>query len=335
MADEIDNELATELRKALKQPRNFALIARGVEPLKLFVQKKPLKLSELKTAKSELGGKQIKLGDRASTIIGVLEPSVPYPAETELMANVVTSSHHMSATMQDGRVHRMTELFGRLSPGASIEQARAELQATHGAIVTEHREAYPASDNFGIMAVPLRDQITSNARTVLLVLLAASGLIFVIACSNVANLILARSVRREGELAIRAALGATTGALRRTLLAESLLLCGAGALLGVLATGYLGVWALFGLAAFVADGALHGLVARAPAVAARVDLWPAALLVAAGLFQVSPLKSACPFNVAIGSPSTSMRTRSTSGKFAASVPSRQRTVASSASEPPG
>ena len=64
-------------------------------------------------------GKQIKLGDRASTIIGVLEPSVPYPAETQLIANVVTSSHHMSATMQDGRVHRMTELFGRLKPGAS------------------------------------------------------------------------------------------------------------------------------------------------------------------------------------------------------------------------
>ena len=179
-------------------------------------------------------GKQIKLGDRASTIIGVLEPSVPYPAETELMANVVTSSHHMSATMQDGRVHRMTELFGRLASGATLEQARAELKATHGAILVEHKEAYPVNDNFGIMAVPLRDQITSNARTVLLVLLAASGLIFVIACSNVANLILARSVRREGELAIRAALGATSGALRRTLLAESLVLCGAGALLGVL-----------------------------------------------------------------------------------------------------
>ncbi len=179
-------------------------------------------------------GKQIKLGDRASTIIGVLEPSVPYPSETELMANVVTSSHHMSATMQDGRVHRMTELFGRLAPGADLEQARAELQATHGAIVTEHREAYPVKDDFRITAVQLRDQITSPARTVLLVLLAASALIFIIACSNVANLILARSVRREGELAIRAALGATSGALRRTLLAESLVLCGAGALLGVL-----------------------------------------------------------------------------------------------------
>ena len=80
----------------------------------------------------------------------------------------------------------------------------------------------------------LRDQITSRARTVLLVLLAASVLVFIIACSNVANLILARTVRREGELAIRAALGASTGALRRTLLAESLLLCGAGAALGVL-----------------------------------------------------------------------------------------------------
>jgi putative ABC transport system permease protein len=176
----------------------------------------------------------LKLGDRASTIIGVLEPSVPYPSETELMANVVTSSHHMSATMQDGRVHRMTELFGRLAPGADLDQARAELQAAHGAIITEHKEAYPVKDDFRITAVPLRDQITSPARTVLLVLLAASALIFVIACSNVANLILARSVRREGELAIRAALGATAGALRRTLLAESLVLCGTGALLGVL-----------------------------------------------------------------------------------------------------
>jgi len=101
-------------------------------------------------------------------------------------------------------------------------------------MVADHHESYPKKADFRIDAVRLRDQITSPARTVLLVLLAAAALIFVIACSNVANLILARSVRREGELAIRAALGAGTGALRRTLLAESLLLCGAGAALGVL-----------------------------------------------------------------------------------------------------
>src|SRR5688572_23442997 len=101
-------------------------------------------------------------------------------------------------------------------------------------MLTAHKEAYPVKDDFRINAVPLRDQITSPARTILLVLLGASGLIFIIACSNVANLILARSVRREGELAVRAALGASKGALRRTLLAESVLLCGAGAALGVL-----------------------------------------------------------------------------------------------------
>ncbi len=178
-------------------------------------------------------GRTIRLGDRAATIVGVLEPSVPYPAQTEIIANVVTSPHHLDATMVDGRIHRMTELFGRLAPGADLESARAELRAIHGAMMTEHAEAYPVQSNFGINAVPLRDQITSPARTVLLVLLGASALIFVIACSNVANLILARSVRRESELAVRASLGASRGALRRTLLVESLLLCGAGALLGV------------------------------------------------------------------------------------------------------
>ena len=178
-------------------------------------------------------GKTIRLGSRTATIVGVLEPSVPYPAETEIIANVVTSPHHLDATMVDGRVHRMTELFGRLAPGVDLDAARAELRVVHGAILKEHPEAYPQKADFRIQAVPLRDQITSPARTVLLVLLAASGLIFIIACSNVANLILARSVRREGELAIRAALGAGSRALRQTLLAESLLLCGLGAILGV------------------------------------------------------------------------------------------------------
>ena len=178
-------------------------------------------------------GRVVRFGDRTATIVGVLEPSVPYPSETEIIANVVTSPHHLDATMVDGRVHRMTELFGRLAPGVELENALAELRTAHGAIMKEHPEAYPVKADFRIDAVRLRDQITSPARTVLLVLLAASGLVFIIACSNVANLILARSVKREGELAVRAALGASNAALRRTLLVESVLLCGAGAILGV------------------------------------------------------------------------------------------------------
>ncbi|MGB8591966.1 MAG: ABC transporter permease, partial [Candidatus Acidiferrales bacterium] len=179
-------------------------------------------------------GKTVRLGTRVATIVGVLEPSVPYPAETEIIANVVTSPHHLSATMITGRVHRMTELFGRLAPGATLESARAELRAVYGAMISAHPEAYSKRAEFQISAVRLRDQITSGARTILLVLLVASGLVFIIACSNAANLILARTIRREGELSIRAALGASTAALRRTLLADSLILCGAGAMLGVL-----------------------------------------------------------------------------------------------------
>jgi putative ABC transport system permease protein len=182
-------------------------------------------------------GKSIRLGTREATVVGVVEPSVPYPAETELMANIVTSPHHLSATMVTGRVHRMTELFGRLAPGVDLETAKAELRTVHASMVKQHPESYPASADFRIDTMRLRDQINSRARTVLLVLMAASVLVFIIACSNVANLILARSVRREGELAIRAALGASNSALRRTLLAESLLLCIAGAALGILSAG--------------------------------------------------------------------------------------------------
>ena len=173
-------------------------------------------------------------GDRSATIIGVLEPSIPYPADTEIMANIVTSPHHLSATMITGRVHRMTELFGRLASGATLDQARAELRTAYGAMIKDHPDDYSPQAHFQIDAKLLREQVTSGARTVLLVLLAASGLVFIIACSNVANLILARTVRREGELAIRAALGASASALRRTLLAESLILCVAGATLGVI-----------------------------------------------------------------------------------------------------
>ncbi|HEY1650231.1 MAG TPA: ADOP family duplicated permease [Terracidiphilus sp.] len=179
-------------------------------------------------------GKRVRVesfsGARSAVIVGVLQPSVPYPVATEIIANVVTSPHHLSATMVTGREHRMTEVFARLAPGANLDSARAELRTVYAAMLAAHPEVYKPEDHFQIDATRIHDQINARANTILWLLFAASGLLFVIACSNVANLVLARTVRRESELAVRSALGASTAALRRSLLAESIVLCGSGAL---------------------------------------------------------------------------------------------------------
>jgi len=182
-------------------------------------------------------GKTVRLesccGARPATVVGVLEPSVPYPVATEIIANIVTSPHHLSATMVTGREHRMTEVFARLAPGSSVDNARAELRSIYSAMVAAHPEVYKPEDHFKIDVARMHEQINSRANTILWILFAASGLLFVIASSNVANLVLARTVRREPELAIRSALGANTAVLRRSLLAESLVLCGSGAVAAV------------------------------------------------------------------------------------------------------
>ena len=183
-------------------------------------------------------GKTVRLesvsGARSATIVGVLEPSVPYPVETQIIANIVTSPHHLSATMVTGREHRMTEVFGRLAPGATVDTARAELQPVYSSMIGAHGEVYKPEQHWGISVTRMHDQINSRANTILWILFAAAALLFIIACSNVANLVLARTVRRESELAVRSALGASTSVLRRSLLAEGIVLCGSGAIAAVL-----------------------------------------------------------------------------------------------------
>src|SRR5215472_10077920 len=193
-------------------------------------------------------GKVIRLGSmmqiRSATIVGVLEPSIPYPADIEIIANIVTSPHHLSATMVQGREHRMTDVFGRLAPEANLKSVRAELRTMYAAMMAAHPEVYKPQYHYQINARLLRDQINGEARTILWLLLGAACLLFVIACSNVANLVLARTVRRESELAIRAALGGSSGAIRRSLLAEGLVLCGSGGAVGVLLA-----WPMFSVVA--------------------------------------------------------------------------------------
>ena len=110
-------------------------------------------------------GKQLRLESfdaRTATVIGVLEPSIPYPTDTAIVANVVMSAHHLDATMVTGRVHRMTELFGRLAPGVTLDQARAELQSVYSTMKKDHPEAYPTNADFKVDARLFRDQVTSD-----------------------------------------------------------------------------------------------------------------------------------------------------------------------------
>src|SRR5262249_54514642 len=87
-------------------------------------------------------GKALQLGPRTAPLVGLPEPCVPYPVDTEIIANMVTSPHHQQATMLIERTHRMTGLFARLAPGATVDAARVELTTVHAAMMREHPDAY-------------------------------------------------------------------------------------------------------------------------------------------------------------------------------------------------
>ena len=146
--------------------------------------------------------------------------------------------------MQDARAHRMTDVFARLRDGQTVEAAQGELLSLNRALREQYAEAYPERLGFTVSATRWQDQLTRDARPTLLILMGTVALVLQLACANVANLTLTRIVRRERELAVRAALGAGRGRLRNQLLTENLVLSLAGAGLGL-------VLAVFGLGLLV------------------------------------------------------------------------------------
>jgi putative ABC transport system permease protein len=139
----------------------------------------------------------------------------------------------MGSSMQSQWPHRMTTVYGRLAPGATPEQAQAELKNIAANLHQAHPEAYPKSRGFDIAVTPWKDELTAKARPTLMILLVTTLCVLVIACANVANLTLTRLVQRERELSVRAALGASLSILRRQLLAENLVLSVLGGALGL------------------------------------------------------------------------------------------------------
>ncbi|MDQ4080889.1 MAG: ABC transporter permease [Gemmatimonadota bacterium] len=178
-------------------------------------------------------GRVVKLGTRDVEIIGVVQPAPFFPGRFDALLNMVVSPHHMSALMVQGRTHRMTEMIARLAPGRSIDDARAEVAAIRNRVQAEHPDAYDKNANYRVTVSPFQEVLGERARLPLWLLMGAAAFVLVIAAANVANLTLMRSVRREHELVVRAALGAGVARLRKLLLAENLVLAGMGAVLGL------------------------------------------------------------------------------------------------------
>ena len=184
-------------------------------------------------ADSTIVGKQMTLDKQSVTVIGVLQPAPFFPDKVDALANMVNSPHHLSSFMVEGRTHRMTEVVARLAAGASVAQAQNEVAAINSRVQREYKNAYDPGAHHRFAVIPFHEVLGERARATLWLLMAAAAFVMIISAANVANLTLMRGVRREHELAIRAALGAGIGRLRRLLLVENLLLSLLGASVGV------------------------------------------------------------------------------------------------------
>lgn len=183
-------------------------------------------------------GQVLRMNGRSVTIVGVAEPAPPFPGETDILVNMVTSPHHLDATMVHGRTHRMTEVFARLAPGATLDQAQADLDRVAQRVHSDNPDAYDPAAGYRISVTPLQQALTADVRQTLFLLMATAALVLFTTCANVGNLVLARFLKRESELMVRWALGAERSRLRRLLLTETALLAGVGAVFGlVLAFG--------------------------------------------------------------------------------------------------
>ena len=185
----------------------------------------------------DIVGQVFEMNDRPHTVVGVLPPIPQYPRENDVYMPTSACPFRAAGEArmeQDRTAFRGMTAFGRLRREVSPTQFEAELATVAGRFQRDYPETYREESGYTAVSLPLFDELTESARPMLLILLGTTGLVLFIACANVANLTLARTMRREQELALRAALGAGRTRLVRQLVTETTMLALAGGALGLL-----------------------------------------------------------------------------------------------------
>lgn len=199
---------------------------------------------------SHVVGRAVEMNDMVHTIVGILPPIPGYPQDNDIYVPTSACPFRARAertVAENRRAFAALTVFGRLKPGVSVEQANSQVDTVARGFVAARPDVYKrAATGFQGNIATLDGEITHDARPIVWALLATTALVLLIACANVANLVLSRTLRRDRELALRTALGARRGRLLRQLLTENMLVALAGGVLGlVLAAATSGLLAAF------------------------------------------------------------------------------------------